>query len=155
VVETATLSRADYERCLLLAWAVQTFHALGLTQVIAIYARVYQKLPITDFYEALLAFAHQNQQTVVGSELLKVRHQLVGVFEDGESWDDVVPAFSNLTWAVEEASYLRISTQLGRFYRELELFLDHLEHTGALSIETELRSDLRRYQEYIIVKHDG
>jgi radical SAM superfamily enzyme YgiQ (UPF0313 family) len=155
VVETATLSREEYERCLLLAWAVQTFHALGLTQVIAIYARIYQKLPITDFYEALLAFGNQHRSTVIGGELDRARQKIVDVFDHGESWDDVVPEFSNLTWAMEEASYLRISSQLARFYRELELFLDYLEHTGALCIDAELQSDLRRYQEYIIVRPDG
>jgi radical SAM superfamily enzyme YgiQ (UPF0313 family) len=30
VTETATLSREDYKRCLILSWAVQTFHALNI-----------------------------------------------------------------------------------------------------------------------------
>lgn len=155
VVETATLSRADYERALLLAWAVQTFHALNLTQVVAIYARVDQGLPVTDFYEALLDFGRRRPETVVGREIARVREKLTSVLDHGGNWDNVVPEFSGLTWAMEEAAYLRIALDLERFYAELEGFLDALEAGGLCRIAPALRSDLLRYQQYIVVKYRG
>lgn len=154
VLETATLPREDYDRCLLLAWAVQTFHALNLTQIIALYARATQGLPATDFYEALLDFAAHHPETVVGRELAVVRDKVVSVFERGGSWDSVVPEFSNLTWAMEEAAYLRIMLERRRFYSELDLLLDDLERRGLCRIAPALRGDLLRYQEYIVVKHE-
>lgn len=154
VVATATLSRADYERCVLLAWAVQTFHALCLTQVVAIYARVHHAIQICDFYEELLEYGRKRPNTVIGEELLRTREKLVDVLERGGTWDNIVPEFSTLTWAMEEASYLRIALERDRFFNELEQFLDSLESRGLKSLDPRLRRDLLAYQKWIVVKYE-
>ena len=64
VVETATLPPKDYVRCLHLAWAVQTFHALGLLQVVSLFANQLNGIKHTIFYERLLEYAEQNPKTV-------------------------------------------------------------------------------------------
>lgn len=155
IVETATLTERDYQRCLLLAWAIQTFHALNVTQVVALYARIYQGVPITDFYEAFLDFASGHPHSVAGRELTRVRAKVVNVLERGESWDEVVSEFSTLTWAMEEAAYLRIMLERDRFYAEMETFLDALATDRRCRIDPVLRSDLLRYQQYIQVKYDN
>ena len=154
VVATATMGQQDFERSALLAWAVQLFHALGLTQVIAIYTHAYQDVRFSDFYEALLEFGRQHPETVIGRELLHTRNKLADVFDHGATWDDVVPEFSNLTWALEEASYLRIALDRDRFYAEVAKFLDFLVAKFSLNIEADLRSDLLLYQHFIVVKHE-
>jgi hypothetical protein len=149
------MDREDFDRSALLAWAVQLFHALGLTQVIAVYTHAYHALRFGDFYEALLDFCHQHPETVMGRELLHIRNKLEDVFDHGGNWDDIVPEFSNLTWALEEASYLRIALDRDRFYREVAQFLDFLMEKFSLNIESDLRSDLLRYQQFIVVKYEG
>ena len=47
--QTATLSQADLIRTLVLAWAVQTFHALGLLEAVAIYANKLNNIKYTTF----------------------------------------------------------------------------------------------------------
>lgn len=155
VVETATLSESDYKRCLMLSWAVQTFQSLGLTQVIAIYAQIYGMLRYTDFYEALLDHASEHPETVIGAEHARVRSKIDAVIERGASWDEIVPEFSPLTWAIEEASYLRLMLELERFYHDIGGFLDTLEARHLLQIDPDLRRDLLLYQQNIVVRYDG
>jgi radical SAM superfamily enzyme YgiQ (UPF0313 family) len=155
VTETATLSREDYKRCLILSWAVQTFHALNLTQVIAICSRVLGGLKFTDFYDELLRFTAERPHSVVGRELRRTSDLIDGVIEREGTWDNVVPEFSPLTWALEEASYLRIVLDLDRFYAELEEFMTDLEARGRLRLEPGLRDDVLAYQKAIVVKWAG
>lgn len=157
VIGTATQSTEDVIRCNTMAWAIQGFHGLNLTQVLACYARAAGGVQYTTFYEKLMEFGQQNPETLVGSEFLRTRQQIVDVFENGGNWDNVQPDFLSQTWATEEASFLACSRELDRFYQEVEQFLDYLEAEGILAIEPELRADLLRYQKALVVKweYDG
>jgi radical SAM superfamily enzyme YgiQ (UPF0313 family) len=155
IVETATLSRAEYKRMLLLAWALQTFHSLSMTQMFAIYANESTGLSYTDFYDALLNFAANRPDTIVGSELQHTREKIDEAIEQGGNWDNTVPEFSDITWTFEEASYLRIQLERDRFYREIGEFLGQLEAAGVLSIEPRMLQDLMTYQKALVVKWEG
>jgi radical SAM superfamily enzyme YgiQ (UPF0313 family) len=152
VVETATMTKDEIMDCSILAWAVQTFHSLNLTQVLAIYARMAHEIRFVDFYGRLLAYAGAHPETMLGNELRLTREKIDEVLDRGGHWDNVVPEYSPLTWANEEASYLRIALDLDRFYGELEDFLDQLEAEDVLRLDAVLRSDLLRYQSAIVVK---
>jgi 2-(S-pantetheinyl)-carbapenam-3-carboxylate methyltransferase len=152
VVETATMSEDDYRRSLVFAWAQQAFHALHLTQVVAIYARARGGVRYAEFYERLLEFAEARPDTLVGEELRATRAKIADVLDRGQTWDIVVDGFTRLTWALEEASFLRISLELDRFYAELDAFLQFLDARGVVRIEPDVRADLLTYQKSILVQ---
>ena len=152
IVETATLSHEDYKRTLIISWAIQTFHALNLTQLFAIYANAYEGFKYVDFYQRLIEFAEQHPETVLGEELKFTRQKFDDALEKGGDWYNVVPEFQKISWPMEEASYLRIGLRRDQFYEELLTFLDELESTGELSIEPSLRDDLLAYQKALVVK---
>ena len=155
VAQTATLSREQIIQCNALAWIVQGFHGLNLTQVLACYARVEHGLRFTDFYEALMEWGGEHPETVCGAEYIRSRQHIVDVDENGGNLDNVLPEFLGQTWANEEASFLICSKEYDRFYDELELFLDWLEEKNVLVIDPDLRADLLAYQKALVVKWDG
>ena len=155
VVETATLPPKDYVRCLHLAWAVQTFHALGLLQVVSLFANQLNGIKHTIFYERLLEYAEQNPKTVLGKEYLVTKEKINEAITKGKSWANIVPEFNNLTWSSEEASYLRLMSNLQAFYAEIDGFLNYLEKTEGFALEPKVLTSLLKYQEAIIVKYEN
>jgi radical SAM superfamily enzyme YgiQ (UPF0313 family) len=154
IVETAALSKEEYRRTLTLAWAVQTFHALNLTQIFAIYANSVDGLRFTDFYQHLLQFAARRPDSILGQEFLITGEKFDEVLLHNGHWDSTVPEFSDLTWPLEEASYLRLMLRHEQFYEEFKQFLDELQEEGLLTMAPELRRDLLTYQKAVVVKWD-
>ena len=122
--ETATLPQADVIRTLVLAWAVQTFHALGLLEAVAIYANKLNNVRYTTFYERLIEYAEQNPKTSLGQEYLAIKEKIENAIKNGGSWESIVLEYNEQTWALEEASYLRFMLQLRTFFSEINGFLD-------------------------------
>jgi hypothetical protein len=144
---TATLPRADWLRCQFFSWAVQTFHCLSLTQVIALF--LYERCGISyrSFYEGLLRFAERHPATVVG----RARAGAVECFRhllEGRPWGVIDPRFGPITWPPEEAAFLQVITDRGRFYAELlPWVLDMAEGADAPRAVIE---DVFRYQAAVV-----
>jgi putative methyltransferase len=118
VVETATMSHAEWRRAYLLAWAVQAFHCLGLLRELAVSLMRLRGVSYRTFYEALIAFARANPATVVGEEYRATEALLDRVMAGG-SWDLVEPRFGAVTWPPEELTFLRVAAEKQRFFREI------------------------------------
>jgi hypothetical protein len=147
VISTKSMPTADWVRSFLFGWAFQTFHGLNLTQIVAIALRALRGTTYSDFYEGLIQFAEENPDTLVGAELRAIRNKVHEVLGGG-NWNIFVPEFSDLIWPPEEASYLRISTELPRFYQELSEFLEG-------ELEPERLQSLLAFQQAMVVKWAG
>ena len=150
--ETATLPQADVIRTLVLAWAVQTFHALGLLEAVAIYANKLNNVKYTNFYERLIEYAEQNPKTSLGQEYLAIKEKIENAIKNGGSWESIVPEYNEQTWALEEASYLHFMLQLRTFFSEINGFLDFLQKSEGFTFDLETLSDVLKYQEAVIVR---
>lgn len=152
VIGTKTLSTADWKRQYIFAWIVQTCHTLNLTQVVTIFFNALTNLRYVDFYEEFLSFARENPESLIGREFRFVDSKLNDVLSGG-SWDIVLDEFSEITWSTDEASYLRLSENLDKFYYELNGFLESLvEKSNLKLVDENLLKDILRYQHAIVVK---
>lgn len=151
IIGNRTLPLEDWKRQYVFAWIVQTLQTLNLTQVVTICLNGIRGLRYSDFYEDVLSFAEDHPETLLGQELRFVRAKVEEVLAGG-SWDIVLDEFSDITWTTDEASYLRLSKDFGRFYSELGGFLRDLNSRRSLGLDEDLISDLLRYQEAIVVK---
>jgi putative methyltransferase len=154
IYETTTTSREDMIKTLLLSWSVSTFHALGLLQVIAVFSNRLHNMEFSTFYESLLNYAEQNPNTILGQEYCNVKKIITNALTNGSSWENVVLEYSEQTWSLEEASFLRIMLKNKTFYLELVMFMKFLQKTEGLNFDKELSSDILKYQEAVIVKSD-
>jgi hypothetical protein len=133
VVETASMSREDWRRTYMLCWAIQGLHCLGLTQYIAILFRKYFGLKYSDFYEKFVEYFTANRDTLIGGEVALTWNMVRGG-QNGGRFDRVLPQFGSIYWPLEEAAFLNLVVQKGRFYKEVRDFLDVLVYDSGLDI---------------------
>lgn len=124
VIETKTMPLVDWKRAFLFAWAIQTFHCLGLTTEIAIAAFERTGLSYRAFYEKLLEYAFGHPYNIIGQEVARIT-DLCNEAVAGGPWGTVIPRFGTVVWPAEEASFLRLVDRLDTFYWHLIPFLAH------------------------------
>jgi len=116
VIATDSMPPEEFHRSFLFSWAAQAFHVLGLTQDIAIYLKS-QGVSYSSFYEKMLS---AEPDTLVGQQISGAKRCLDRAL-DGGDWGEINQIYGNLTWPLEEYSFLNIATgDLNLFYRQVE-----------------------------------
>lgn len=150
VIETATLPFEDWQNCFMLAWAVQCFHCLNITQALAMFFWTEFSLEYHAFYEELMAFAADNPGFLLGRHYAEtVTVMLEGA--NGVGMGRPVPGFGEIMWYPEEASFLGMITRKDELYAEVSTFADHLISRHDMSVPTLLLQDLISYQKESLV----
>lgn len=116
VTATAAMPHADWVEGWMFAWAVHTFHCLGLTRLLAIDAR--DRLTYDEFYSELLTF----MQSSPGSAPWALYNGTLWTLKKGlagESWDLVDERFGTISWPPDEYAFLQAVVNLDAFYDDL------------------------------------
>lgn len=122
VIATKTMPEADWLRAFLFAWAVQTFHCLGLTTQAAI-AAVQSGSSYRRFYEGLLDFFNERLfGNRIGDELLRTTALAAGGMAGGP-WGTVIRGYGDVVWPTEEATFLWLVNDIETVFVELAFFL--------------------------------
>ena len=145
VVGTTVLPRADWLKCHRLAWIMQSFHCLSLTQIIAIYLNP-DFVDYRGFYEMLLDFADNSPDSTLGRVVRKVT-ELFNNIPQGKHWGVVDGRFGNIVWPPEEGAFLDLVTQKEAFYRDVTACIK-----SAICLDYNILDDVVAYQEAMI--HD-
>jgi radical SAM superfamily enzyme YgiQ (UPF0313 family) len=152
VISTRTMPHADWKRSNLFAWAVQCFHALNLTQVVAVFAHELSGVSYRVFYERLLDSASRNPDSRLGESLRMVEARIAHVLLEGGTWGVVLPEICPISWALAEATYLRLTEDPSAFYDEIEAFVETMRSEGWWTIDARLTRDVLLYQRALVVK---
>lgn len=153
VIATETLTVEDWRKTYHVAWAVQCFHFLGSLQAISIFLRHRYRIRYSTFYKALLDFGREHPESLIHKEMRLLDDVLDNVLAGG-GFNQYLPEFLDINWPVEEASHLRVSTQIETFYEQCAAFLEELIRQHHLDIPEQLTRDLMRYQQSIVVHYD-
>lgn len=147
IVSNSTLSLEEWKECYYFAWAVQCFHAMGLTRCIAIYFFKEMGVEYDSFYRSMLEFLKAYPNTIGGKALGHVKGIVMNFLKDNEKDLSYYNSmFGDISWPVEEGTYLEILTHIKRFYIELKSFiLDRISDASILE-------ELIKYQEAILRK---
>lgn len=120
VVSTNTMPYADWKKANVLAWMVQCMHCLGLTQFIAMdYHRCHGTY--MGFYIGLHD-TYIGTDTTIGRQLSWVYDQFKSVFEESSDWALVDPTYGDISWPLEEYSFLQLLKELDSFYEEMKRY---------------------------------
>jgi len=153
VIETNTMSVNEWRKSFCFAWAVQCFHFLGILQTAAIVFHNQYKVKYSIFYESLIQYGRENPQTLIGQELIILDSILDKVLK-GMGFDQYLPAFGEITWPAEEASFLRLSENIDGFYQEIEAFLKNLLIIRNILPSDNLIGDILLSQRKRLVNYD-
>jgi len=153
VIETKTMPKKDWKKSFQYSWAIQTFHALGLLQYVAITFVNRYNCNYSDFYLSLLEHAQHNETTIVGSELKKLNESVQTILS-GKNYGQLVPEYElDILWPLEEASLLRILEKIDIFYDECVEFIRHFTLKMNFSIEEDFLRDLINLQKEAVVHY--
>lgn len=144
VVETSSMSTADWKNAFRLSTLVQGFHCMGMLTFIAVYLRRENNVSYQDFYTALYDWSEKNN-TFIKSITDRVCRCLDG-FLAGTSnlgfHDDIL---GDIYWQFQEGQFIFAALEIEKFYAEIRKFLKRFDVNKA---EFE---DLLRYQQEMIV----
>lgn len=118
IVKTRTMSKEQWIDTCMFSWTIQTFHCLGLTQLIARYLHDTENYSYKDFYTKIIEYAKENPKSCIGYEYNIVKNKYEEVLK-GKGFEYIVKQFCNLNWTFEEGSFLKYITDISRFYIEI------------------------------------
>ena len=117
VRRTKTLPGDDIIECYVWNWMMLTFHAFGLTDLLARRSGV----SFTEFYGRLLVFCRQ-----IGSQFSEEYYEALVHAEKGYAgggWGHRDPELGEVVWPMEEASWLRLVRDPERLQRGIRRFI--------------------------------
>lgn len=141
IVETASLSHADWIRANLFSVCVQSFHNLGLLRCFALWLHYENGVEYLDFYNALLEFIFSAEATPANQIFVAIREKLS---DESGCWNYRNELFGEAEWFLEEGVFLEAVLDLDRFYDGLRPFLKGFD------IPKEIFDGLLAYQRGII-----
>lgn len=124
IVETNTMSRADWVDMNIYSATIQCFHHEGLLMLFALYLNREKGVAFSEFYRSFIDFMFSKPDTVGGRVYarLKDRFEAVTRGEAGIVWED--RRFGDVGWPSEEYVFLNIAIEVDRFYAEIRSFLE-------------------------------
>lgn len=150
VIETNTMSVKDWRKVYTYAWALQSFHGLGLLRDIAICLKQLFGLKYQDFYEQLTNFAVEHPDTMIGGEF-SIFSDYLDRFLDGQIEACVLPKYGDITWPPEEATFLRVVDKKEKFYEEIVNFVKSCSSITDNTTPAEFFESLVVYQKNMIL----
>lgn len=144
VVETDTMSRAQWRECLRISVCAQSFHCMGLLRYPAVYLRKIHNISYYDFYMNFYRRISENDGFILKS--LNYVCASVDTFLSGKGSlgfsDD---RFGNIYWSFEEGLFLVCACDADAFYREAAAVAGEL-----LGEADERFTDLMKYQQFAV-----
>lgn len=139
VIGTRTMPTADWRRAGVVSWATMTLTSFRLGYFILEYLHQQLGIPYLDF---ILFITDRRMKEGTGA-IMRTELAHYEAFMDqiiaGKGRNVVVPEFGDIYWAIEEASFLRISSQAEEFYAQmLDIVREFLISRGAAFDEQEV-----------------
>ncbi len=144
VVSTSTMSKEDWIACNLLHVFVRAFHNLGLLQCVAIYLYYEKKIKYIDFYCDLIDWAKNNPDSICAEIYKWLEGKYREILENSGSLTCYDADFGELTWPLEEGSFLKVIKNYSEFYEQIRPFVK--KHISDEDIE----NDLLAYQKAVV-----
>lgn len=144
VVSTSTLSKEEWIACNIMHVFVRAFHNLGLLQCIAIYLHYERGIQYTDFYCDLIEWSKNNPDTICGKIYFWLDSKYREILNNSGSLTCYDPDFGELTWPLEEGSFLKVIKDYNLFYEEIQSF------AGSFFDNSVLFEDILKYQAAVV-----
>ena len=144
VVSTSTMPKDKWIDCNAFSVFIRAFHNLGLLQCFAIYLYYEKEVKYTDFYEALIEWSRKNRNSVCGSILDWLYQKYNEILDGNGSLMSYDKNFGELTWPLDEFSFLKAVEKYDLFYSEISDFLN------VFFDDNELYNDLMKYQKAVV-----
>lgn len=140
VVETNTLPVEDWIRCNIFACFVESYHHHGILKFISMYLFDKINIPYEDFYNKIIDFAKENDNTVLNSvyKTLYEYFKSVSVGKPLELYANKI--YGDVTWIPKKMPHLDTIYRIDKFYDEFKGILQEYE------IDEDIVAELIKYE---------
>lgn len=147
VIGTDSLSLEDWRRLAVFSWVTMLLHSMKLGFFILVYLLDRYGVKPSD----LIGYVSDGQMpegpvSMFGAELAEYHGLVDRMLGEGAGRGIVLPQYGNIYWDVEEASFLRISRELDRFYSEFHRLLEVFLKERGVDYDAAELADVVRYQ---------
>ena len=124
VVSTASMPADKWIESNILHVFVRAFHNLGLLQCVAIYLYHEKNIRYTDFYCALIEWSKKHSDSICGRVHSWLEKKFREILTNSGSLTCFDSDFGEITWPLEEGTFLKIAKNYFDFYEEISEFLE-------------------------------
>lgn len=146
VIATNSMPCADWKRSATLAWMAQVMHGMKTGFFIALYLFRRFGIRYTELFEYAIKASDDAMHFPVFSRERDFHAEFLDGILQGRPQCVFLDEFGKISWQIEEATFLRISKDLGRFYREFEMLVTDLLKEKNLPFMTREVEEVVRYQ---------
>ena len=107
------------------SWIILTFHNLGILEYVAKFYNKSYSIKLMKFYSEFHEFCIQ-EESLFSNEYKKMLN-LMNSGYSGKGWDHYDMELSDINWPIEEASWLRITTNKDRLRNDILSFIQKFE----------------------------
>lgn len=143
VVETGTMSKADWREAIRISVCAQSFHCMGLLRFVALYLRRAKNVSYYDFFVGLYRWIESKSKDI--KKILDTVCRSIDTFLAGKgnlSFSD--RRFGDIYWSFEEGLFLSCAAELNKFYD------DAVKYIETYFDDKKLMNDLLLYQKSFV-----
>lgn len=120
IISTFSMSYQDWLQSAIFGIIIEGLHFMRFTHYFAVFLHYTQSLSYHDFYSAVIKFAKQNSDTMLGKYYSLLVSNLGSYYDNGTIIRSYYnPALSNITFSLDEGLGLEILSDSQRFYDEI------------------------------------
>lgn len=123
ITSTNKLIKEQWIKTSMFSWIVQTFHCLGLTQLIAIHFKYIYNIDYKEFYSKLLKYMNGLHFGIMTIECSKVLEIFTKVSDSIDGFKYINKHMKEFNWPIEEGSFLFFIEYINAFYIDIYAFL--------------------------------
>lgn len=147
VFATDTMSYEQWRDMLVFSWLTMLLHSMKVGYYVLIWLRDRFGLKSTELIDFLSGCYRSDGETMLARERGEYDAMLDRMISNGAGRGVVMPTYGDIYWDVEEASFLRISENLDRFYAEFRDAIGELLSHRGLAFDPRELAEVIRYQQ--------
>ena len=125
VISTSSATEEDIQEMYLYSWVILSMHSFGILEYVSRYYKKAHGMSFMKFYEEVIEFC-KTEKSIFSEEYEKViEHRDKGY--QGKGWNHHDPNLGDIFWPIEEATWLRLTSQKKRTLDGINSLLDYLE----------------------------
>lgn len=142
ITSTESMPEKDWKKSMVFSWGMQLFHGLKLGFHLSNYLADCHNIRYVDFFKEIA----QAREGILGKEMQKFDRTADSILRGGP-FCMVVPEFGPIYWEQEEASFLNISNDREKFYKEIHRLTENFLHLNNKDFDEEELQEVIKYQE--------
>ena len=148
VISTSSATEEDIQEMYLYSWVILSMHSFGILEYVSRYYKKALGISFMKFYEEVIEFC-KTEKSIFSEEYEKViEHRNKGY--QGKGWNHHDPNLGDIFWPIEEATWLRLTSQKKRTLDGINSLLDYLEKKLGYPTPKEILQDLVKFQLFLI-----